>query len=186
MGHHRLTMRQEMFCKVYWRTRCASAAYRAAFDAAACAPATIHRRASELLKNPKVTAMLDEFERQAREAFGDVARQVVSELSDVAFSDIGDFVDAQGDWLPVEHLPAAARRAIADVKVRRSAGSSAVLTVRLLDKVKALGLLLQLTGAADSQAWGDRSIEQMTDNEIEAELRHLDVVAEQSQARQAG
>lgn len=55
-----LTPKQESFCLAYLHLGNASEAYREAYDANACKPATINRKAKELLDNGKIAARLTE------------------------------------------------------------------------------------------------------------------------------
>ena len=55
-----LTHKQDHFCIAYLETGNASAAYRHAYDAQAMKPATINRKAKELIDNGKITARLAE------------------------------------------------------------------------------------------------------------------------------
>ncbi len=64
----KLTPKQEKFCLAYLETGNASEAYRRAYDAVRMKPATVNRKAFELLENGKVTAHLDDLRRPAVEA----------------------------------------------------------------------------------------------------------------------
>lgn len=64
-----ITPRQEKFIAAYMETGNASEAYRAAYHCEKMKPATINRRAFELINNGKITARLDAMrERAARGA----------------------------------------------------------------------------------------------------------------------
>jgi len=175
VGHSRLTARQEAFAQAYWLRRNGAEAYRLAYQADRCSPATIHRRAHALLQNGKVEARLREFQDAANTAFADTARRVVEEVSTIAFSDVGALLDDQGRFRPPEVLPAATRRAIEQIKVRHSPAGPVVTAVRLADKLRALDLLARLTGALEQPSGGDAALSRMSDAQIEEELRQLDV-----------
>lgn len=55
-----LTPKRDKFCRVYVETDNASEAYRSAFDAKNMKAETIHKRASELLKDGDVKGRIDE------------------------------------------------------------------------------------------------------------------------------
>lgn len=55
-----MTPKQERFCLAYIETGNASEAYRRAYNAGSMKPATVNRKAAELLDNGKVTARLAE------------------------------------------------------------------------------------------------------------------------------
>jgi len=54
-----LTIKQEAFCQKYIETGNASEAYRQAYDADGMKPATVNRKAKELLDNGKIAARID-------------------------------------------------------------------------------------------------------------------------------
>lgn len=62
-----LTVKQEAFCLAYLETGNASEAYRRAYDAVKMKPATVNRKANELISDGKITARLDELRRPAVE-----------------------------------------------------------------------------------------------------------------------
>lgn len=55
---HKLTLKQDAFCLSYMETMNASEAYRRAYGAENMAPATVNRKAMELLDNNKVATRL--------------------------------------------------------------------------------------------------------------------------------
>jgi phage terminase small subunit len=60
-----LTPKQEAFCLAYVETGNASEAYRRAYDSAQMQPATINRKAAEMLANGKIRATLSELREKA-------------------------------------------------------------------------------------------------------------------------
>src|SRR5262245_19295605 len=72
------------------------------------------------------------------------AERVLDELARVAFSDIGDLVDADGHLKPLHQLRDGTAGAVASVDVMSRNGNGepyTVLRIRLWDKVRALELL---------------------------------------------
>jgi len=59
---NQLTLKQESFCQKYIETGNASEAYRLSYDAENMKTSTINRRASELMANGKITALIDELQ----------------------------------------------------------------------------------------------------------------------------
>lgn len=55
-----ITIKQERFVQEYLKVGNASEAYRTAYNAEKMLPATVNRKAVELLNNGKITAMIDE------------------------------------------------------------------------------------------------------------------------------
>jgi phage terminase small subunit len=58
-----LTVKQDKFCIAYMETGNASKAYRQAYDDRGMLPATVNRKAKELLDNGKITARLKELKK---------------------------------------------------------------------------------------------------------------------------
>lgn len=65
-----LTQKQEAFCLAYIETGNASESYRRAYNAGGMAPATINRKAKEVLDNGKIAARLVQLRAPAVEAAG--------------------------------------------------------------------------------------------------------------------
>ena len=62
-----LTSKQEDFCRVYVETGNASEAYRRAYSCGRMKPATINRKATELMQNGTITARLEKLQAEAAE-----------------------------------------------------------------------------------------------------------------------
>lgn len=63
----KLTQKQENFCLAYIESGNASEAYRSAYKAGRMKPATINRKAAELMDNGKITARLEQLRKPVRE-----------------------------------------------------------------------------------------------------------------------
>jgi hypothetical protein len=75
-----LTIKREKFCNEFVLSGNKSEAYRAAFNAENMQPATIHSRASELMKNGMVRARVDELQVAIAEKNGITADDLLQEL----------------------------------------------------------------------------------------------------------
>lgn len=64
---NKLTLKQETFCLAYMETGNASEAYRRSYSAEKMKPATINRKANDLISDGKITARLDELRKPAIE-----------------------------------------------------------------------------------------------------------------------
>lgn len=88
-----LTAKQEAFCLAYIKTGNASEAYRRAYNAENMKPATVNRRAKELMDNSKIAARLTELQSEAAEKSKltlESHLEKLSELRDAAV-DFGQF-----------------------------------------------------------------------------------------------
>lgn len=92
---HNLTLKQDSFCIAYMDTMNASEAYRRAYNADNMAPATVNRKAKELLDNGKITARLQELRQPAIEG-----AQLTLETHLKALKVLRDKAEAEGKYGP--------------------------------------------------------------------------------------
>lgn len=78
-----LTQKQESFCLAYIESGNASEAYRRVYNAQRMKPATINRRATELMQNGTITARLEELRAPIREAAGITLQKHLQALADL-------------------------------------------------------------------------------------------------------
>lgn len=76
-----LTMKQEKFCQAYVATGSASQAYRHAYDTSGCKPASVNRKAFELLENVKITARVAKLQSLIAERAAITVESLVADLS---------------------------------------------------------------------------------------------------------
>jgi phage terminase small subunit len=88
-----LTPKQEAFCRAYVETGNASEAYRRSYDASKMAPATINRRATELLANSTIRARVQALQEGHQKRHELTVDRVIGELTSIAFASAGDFFD---------------------------------------------------------------------------------------------
>lgn len=79
-----LTQKQEAFCLAYMETGNATEAYRRAYDSGAMAPATINRKAKEVLDNGKIAARLEALRAPVVEAAGVTMEGHLKRLSELS------------------------------------------------------------------------------------------------------
>lgn len=142
----KLTLKQENFCLAYIDTGSGADAYRTAYSAANMKPATIHRRAFDLLEKGKIQARLAEL------------RQPVIERAELTL---------QG------HLD---ELAILRDKAKEKGMLTAAITAEVA-RGKAAGFYRQAEspGAAVQVNINDRSLDEMTDEELMAICRQSDL-----------
>lgn len=115
----KLTIKQEKFCNLYLETGNATEAYRQAYDCGNMKYDTIVKRAGELLNNGVITGWLEEHRALLNEQSNIRKQQILEELKEMAFSDIGDFVEFDGTSLTFksfENLTVPQRRMIESIK----------------------------------------------------------------------
>lgn len=89
----KLTLKQEKFCLVYLKTGNASEAYRQAYIAKNMKPATINRKAKELLDNGKIAARMKELNSKAVTDAVMTRQEALERLSGFARTDLADLVE---------------------------------------------------------------------------------------------
>lgn len=77
-----LTPKQEKFCQLYIETGNASEAYRVSYDAENMKPATINRKAKELLDNGKISARVAELQATHRKRHEVTVDTITKELEE--------------------------------------------------------------------------------------------------------
>ena len=89
----RLTGKQESFCLAYLKTGNASEAYRQAYNPVNMKPATINRRAHDLMVNGKIQARLEELNAAAVSNAVMSRQEALERLSRFARIDLADLVE---------------------------------------------------------------------------------------------
>lgn len=132
----KLTIKQEKFCIKYVECGNASEAYRYAYDCSKMNPATVHRKAAELLNNGKITARIKELQRTASKELNINKTDILRFNYDAVNADILDYLSIRRDKLKdeagreigestalafkdIETLPKDKRRLIQSLKIDR-------------------------------------------------------------------
>ena len=77
-----LTPKQENFCLAYLETGNASEAYRRAYDAENMTPATVNKRASELLDNGDIAGRLEQLREPVMQRHNVTVDSLIAELEE--------------------------------------------------------------------------------------------------------
>lgn len=112
-----LTPQQEKFCKAVVSGLSLSDAYRKAYKAENMKAATINRRASELMSDGKITAMVVTFREKLNEAFVIKESELLRESARVAFSDVRRTFHENGTTKLPHELDDDTARAIASCEI---------------------------------------------------------------------
>ncbi|WGL96476.1 terminase small subunit [Arsenophonus nasoniae] len=145
-----LNAQMERFCQEYIKapdnqTNAAIAAGYA--EISAC------KRASQLMKDPRVIDRIAQLMQQRNKRTKVDADMVLKRLVDMLDADIGDILAANGDIKPVKEWPAIWRKSVAAFDVIDINDDIRLKKVKLLDKVK----ILELVGRhVDVNAFRDR------------------------------
>jgi phage terminase small subunit len=139
MSRGKLPPRRQRFVEEYALDLCATqAAIRAGYS-----EKTADRIGSRLLRNVGVATFIENATQKRSERTNITSDLVLRELALIAFADIGDVLDADGNPLPIKAMPVHIRRSIAAIEVVQISGTKkgTVTRVRLNDKLRALELL---------------------------------------------
>ena len=122
----------------------------AAARKAGYSPKHADRQGRRLLAHPVVLRMLREQQQSILAKIGVTQERVWSEIAAIAFADVGDLFDEEGNFRTMSQVPERLRRAISSVKIVHKTfgddGESVEREVRLVNKDGALGKLMALTG----------------------------------------
>lgn len=108
-------MREDRFCREYVvDLNGGRAAERAGWHGD---KKTLYARASVLLRREDITAKIQQYAAERLQQTEVRVDNTLAELTAIAYSDIGQLQDADGNWLPLHLMPPAARRAIAGIEI---------------------------------------------------------------------
>lgn len=143
-----LTPKQQRFCEAYILTGNASEAYRRSYEASRMAAKTITEKASRLLTQDNIAAMVEELQGRLRAKFELSAERVIREYMKIAFADIRKCFDEAGNLLPVSKMSEEAAAALASVDVVSHQGGEflQISKIKLNSKVAALDSLARHLG----------------------------------------
>lgn len=163
-----LTDKQKLFCLHYLKYFNATKAYQKAYE---CAYTTAMVEGHRHLRNPKISAEIDRIkEEQINELKLDV-RDVLQKYIDIAFSDIGDYVERSEDGysVTVKHTEDMDTSIIDELSNTQNG-----IKLKLADKMKALDMLAKYT---DLLSDSDRK--QLDQEKIKAETDFTELRAKQ-------
>lgn len=113
--------------------------------AAGCPEKSAHVAAARMLKNAKVAAAIEAWRQRQCEKFEVTAERTVRKLAEIAYGDIREMLDEDGNLLPVHRMSEAAVALVAGLDVETSDGPGRVRTitqkVKIADRIRALELL---------------------------------------------
>lgn len=90
-----LTIKQERFCQKYLECGNASEAYRFAYNVENMKPATIGRKAAEVMANGTITAKLKSLRAKSEDKFEITKNRLLKEAASIALAPISDDVSAR-------------------------------------------------------------------------------------------
>lgn len=156
-----LTQKEEMFCREYIKTGCATEAYRRSYSAGNMKNNTVNRRAYDITLRPHVKKRINELNEQATVGAVMSRRKALETLSAIASTGVTDIVDFETITSEVdgEEVTRTVWRVKESADLSKSAGlaiKSVTMTangprIDLHDKLTALQQLARLQGWEASQ-----------------------------------
>jgi phage terminase small subunit len=111
--------------------------------------------AYQLLKKPHIKRAIDEALKARGDKIDTRAQDVIQRLRDIAFADLAEAFDGEGQPLPVPKMPKHLRLALSSVKAStiyaQGVDIGEKLEIRLSDRIKALELLGKHLGLFSEQ-----------------------------------
>lgn len=144
----KLTLKQEAFCNYYIETGNASEAYRRAFCCQRMRSSTINRMAFDLLNNRKITARINELQKELQRRSDITKDETVSILTNIARANIVDALEVKGGdnyrtflVKDLSTLPVEFQLAISSVKSTEKG-----FEVKMYSKIDAIDKLAKMHG----------------------------------------
>lgn len=165
-----MTELRKKFCEEYIKDfNGAAAARRAGYS-----EKNSDRQAYILLQDEKVQKRIQKLASKASERNELEVDALIQELMLVAFQDIGEMVEDDGDPLPISELPDKARKAISGIRKRTYKEGHSV-EIRTYDKLDAIEKLMRYLGAyeADNRQKSELEIRQKSTEELKIMLANI-------------
>lgn len=166
----KLTVKQENFCNYYLETGNASEAYRRSYSCDNMAPATINRKAIELLNNGKITARVTSLQAELQERSNITKDEAVTELSNIVRARVTDVLFAKGQTIKIKDISELPDHVVSCISVMKKVRGG--IEVKLYDKISAIDRLSKLLGWDEpskmdiSAKVGEYNFEEWTDEEL--------------------
>lgn len=146
----RLTEKEEMFCLRFIELGNASQAYRKAYDCTNKKPSTIHVRACEIQKRPKIQIRLEELRAENRKKYEMTVEKVVESFGKMATANVIDLHNEDGSYKNLNEIDARTAFAITSIDTQRIGkgdyARTVITKIRLSDKKGALENLARILG----------------------------------------
>lgn len=185
-----LSIKQENFCNYYLECGNASEAFRRAYSCDGMKPATINRKAFEMLENGKITARIGELQEEQRGRSKITKDRILAELANIAFTSIADMHNSWVERADFDKLTTQQKSSIKSIStkvLKKNIGSSdepeivdvEYVKIELHDKIKAIERICKMLGFDSAEQIEVKNIEEEKSREdLEAELRRLEALDE--------
>ncbi|WP_313430042.1 terminase small subunit [Siminovitchia terrae] len=154
-----LTDKQRLFCIYYIKYFNATKAYQKAYE---CAYSTAMVEGHRILRNPKINTEIDRLKAEQTNELKLDVRDVLQKYIDIAFADIGDYVDIGGDGLFVKVKP---MEEMDTSIISELSNNDNGIKLKLPDKMKALEVLSKYFDMLS-----DRDKEQLEREKLKVEI----------------
>lgn len=153
-------------------------------------PATINRKAFEMLENGKITARIGELQEEQRGRSKITKDRILAELANIAFTSIADMHNSWVERADFDKLTPQQKSSIKSIStkvLKKNIGSSdepeivdvEYVKIELHDKIKAIERICKMLGFDSAEQIEVKNIEEEKSREdLEVELRRLEALDE--------
>lgn len=182
----KLTIKQENFCNYFLECGNASEAYRCAYNTDNMKEKTVWEKASELLRNDKVSARVEELRKELSDISKITKERIIRELSNMAFSSISNMHNTWIERKEFEELSSAQKSAIKSIStkvIKKNIGTQdnpeivdvEFVKIELYDKLKAIECLNKMLGFNEPDKIEVGLTNRMTDDKAKEIMKKLEL-----------
>lgn len=182
----KLTIKQENFCNYFLECGNASEAYRRAYNTDNMKEKTVWEKASELLRNDKVSARVEELRKELSDISKITKERIIRELSNMAFSSISNMHNTWIERKEFEELSSAQKSAIKSIStkvIKKNIGTQdnpemvdvEFVKIELYDKLKAIECLNKMLGFNEPDKIEVGLTNRMTDDKAKEIMKKLEL-----------
>lgn len=182
----KLTIKQENFCNYFLECGNASEAYRRAYNTDNMKEKTVWEKASELLRNDKVSARVEELRKGLSDISKITKERIIRELSNMAFSSISNMHNTWIERKEFEELSSAQKSAIKSIStkvIKKNIGTQdnpemvdvEFVKIELYDKLKAIECLNKMLGFNEPDKIEVGLTNRMTDDKAKEIMKKLEL-----------
>lgn len=182
----KLTIKQENFCNYFLECGNASEAYRRAYNTDNMKEKTVWEKASELLRNDKVTTRVEELRKELSDISKITKERIIRELSNMAFSSISNMHNTWIERKEFEELSSAQKSAIKSIStkvIKKNIGTQdnpemvdvEFVKIELYDKIKAIECLNKMLGFNEPDKVEVGLTNRMTDDKAKEIMAKLEL-----------
>ena len=190
LSEYNLTFKQEIFCQAVFQGKNYSDAYREAYNTDNMKAESIHQLASRLGAKVKVRSRISGLQRRLMVKNDISIDRVAQEYARIAFANISDLMDSEGNLKPIDQLLSNEKRCIKEITkvtvVNQEGETRETLKITLHDKLSALDKLAKHIGFYEPDIKDDTAKTTKSMEELEAWFQYTMTTMKKEQAALKG